>query len=72
MYLTNFKVSAFALLFSMTLIFGAAHYAPTAADACVNCATLAPVPTLEAAPAASSDPDYAGLEAQDLVIRDTR
>ena len=51
MYLTNFKVSAFALLFSMTLIFGAAHYAPTAADACVNCATLAPVPTLEAAPA---------------------
>ena len=43
MYLTNFRVSALALLFSLTLIFGAAHFAPSSAEVCADCVDSTPL-----------------------------
>ena len=62
MYLTNFRVSALALPFSLMLIFGAARYAPGSADARVDRVDSDPVSTLEAAPASDDPKDPAAHE----------
>jgi hypothetical protein len=49
MYLTNLKLSAAALFFSVALVLGAAHFQPgPAAETCVECPQDALGPAVEA------------------------